>query len=134
MLLAEPALLAISRPFQRASIAVLGLCSDARSRGGSHDRRRRSAAPTLEIGVSRRAFLPVQPEAVAGRSLKRIHARGSILTGCPDRPDVRVMYDSLPRRISGWHTGWIRAGRDLRRFFAPHRRHGKSSDWREKQE
>lgn len=77
----------------------------------------------LEIGESVASL----PEVAAGRSLKRIHTRESTLTGYSDRPDVRVMYDSLPslpRRNSGWHTGWIRTGqigRDLRRFFAPFR-------------
>lgn len=46
----------------------------------------------LEIGESVASL----PEVAAGRSLKRIHTRESTLTGYSDRPDVRVMYDSLP--------------------------------------
>jgi len=64
------------------------------------------------------------PEAAAGRSLKPVQARHS------GRPDVRAMYDPLPR-LPRRKSGRIRAdriARDLRRFFVPFRGNGESHD------
>lgn len=81
---------------------------------------RRSTTPTMEMGES------VASHCAGSCSRKELkaytHARASILTGYPGRPDVRVMYDSLPclpRRNSGRHAGRIVP--DLRQFFVPFR-------------